>query len=100
LSTPIATLFPYTTLFRSPSLRHDHQPALVAPAFRSGRFARPAPSTHSQGHLRQPAFARRLRGHRPVLPAADARPGPAGGFADRTDRKSTRLNSSHEWISY
>src|SRR6266849_8341945 len=52
---PRSTLFPYTTLFRSPS-RHG--------------------LTHQRTH--------------PVA-AADG---------DRGDRKSTRLNSSHEWISY
>src|SRR5207247_10111037 len=54
---PRSTLFPYTTLFRSPR----------------GLRAR---------------FATR-RGRRP----SPARPG-------QQDRKSTRLNSSHEWISY
>src|SRR5438105_7076483 len=32
------------------------------------------------------------------LPDQRRRPGPRGGAAE--DRKSTRLNSSHEWISY
>src|SRR6266536_4259557 len=50
---PRSTLFPYTTLFRSPGARR-----------------------------------------RPVFPhGGDARDRPG-------DRKSTRLNSSHEWISY
>src|SRR5438105_10198349 len=53
---PRSTLFPYTTLFRSPPHRHD----LVL----------------GQWRLHQPR-----------------------GRCSR-DRKSTRLNSSHEWISY
>src|SRR5438105_11847596 len=52
---PRSTLFPYTTLFRSPALRTRGE--------------------HAQ-HL--VAYARRHAG----------------------DRRSTRLNSSHEWISY
>src|SRR5438105_6582853 len=61
---PSSTLFPYTTLFRSPPARR----------------------------------------HRDVrLPARPARlPGLGDGVLDGgvEDRKSTRLNSSHEWISY
>src|SRR5256885_3399098 len=61
---PRSTLFPYTTLFRSPA---------AAPV-RGRRRARPGPG----------------RGRR-----ADA-----ALAADATDRKSTRLNSSHLVISY
>src|ERR1044071_6258312 len=53
---PRSTLFPYTTLFRSPG----HRERLVA---------------------LDPALQRPRREH------------------DHLDRKSTRLNSSHEWIS-
>src|SRR5438105_6861105 len=52
---PRSTLFPYTTLFRSPAAE------------------RHAAAEHQHGGLG------------PALPV---------------DRKSTRLNSSHEWISY
>src|SRR2546429_4337303 len=54
---PRSTLFPYTTLFRSP-----HQPA--------------------------------ARGHEALLGKS------RGPRAARRDRKSTRLNSSHGYISY
>src|SRR5438105_6865051 len=64
---PRSTLFPYTTLFRSPG-------------------------AHAQGHRRQEPERVLGRADRPGAPA-QARP--ADG-----DRKSTRLNSSHEWISY
>src|SRR5438105_11313281 len=67
---PRSTLFPYTTLFRS-------------------------------------AGVCEVRGARERHPAGDDRdaddPGPRGGTPRaerRRDRKSTRLNSSHEWISY
>src|SRR2546422_11595783 len=67
---PRSTLFPYTTLFRSQP-REGQGPARVAPL--DGALLR--------------AAARRLR-----RPARAAR-GPR-------DRKSTRLNSSHGYISY
>src|SRR5688500_19135688 len=63
---PRSTLFPYTTLFRSPSRR------------RASTRARAAGS----------GDRRRRR---------DTPRGPAGGVSDR---KSTRLNSSHLVISY
>src|SRR5438105_11049043 len=70
---PRSTLFPYTTLFRS--------------AFRR-RTARPRPRPHSpSGSFGDPLHATDL--------AFDA------DLAEQlVDRKSTRLNSSHEWISY
>src|SRR2546427_6406263 len=71
---PRSTLFPYTTLFRSPVGHAALQRA-----------------RHVDRHL-----------PRPVQPAA-ARPPPGGKAvegADPQDRKSTRLNSSHSQISY
>src|SRR3712207_7270173 len=78
---PRSTLFPYTTLFRSPSHRR-----------RPGR--RPCTrDAHARG--RQSDGRRR---------AADRAPEEEGrrGAAQlrREDRKSTRLNSSHANISY
>src|SRR3712207_7731170 len=75
--TPRSTLFPYTTIFRSP-----------------GRAAHPAP-----GRLPRPASLTSPAG--PPL----ASPPPHdeqehGGAMDGRDRKSTRLNSSHANISY
>src|SRR2546427_2783647 len=76
---PRSTLFPYTTLFRSPS----------APAhfFRAHeRLEQPGPDGRIDPRSRVGDFevdpARRLPG------------------ADAEDRKSTRLNSSHSQISY
>src|SRR2546429_9989130 len=67
---PRSTLFPYTTLFRSPQAEHR-------PARRSGGS------------------------RNPVSPAAGHDPGTLERSAcQRADRKSTRLNSSHGYISY
>src|SRR5207247_10675211 len=67
---PLSSLFPYTTLFRSRSA--------VAVGGRVPRRLRPA--------------ERRTRARRGGLDRQRPRP--------RRDRKSTRLNSSHEWNSY
>src|SRR5438105_13945193 len=72
---PTSTLFPYTTLFRSHSM--------------GGLIARAALSLASLGNVERLVFLGTPHG---------------GSFAAvqalRGDRKSTRLNSSHEWISY
>src|SRR5258708_10655558 len=75
---PRSTLFPYTTLFRSRSATVLHH-----------RRERPAPERrhlsphHHRLSQRRPSSCRRRgHGHR------------------RRDRKSTRLNSSHQIISY
>src|SRR5256885_11307501 len=74
---PRSTLFPYTTLFRSP--RPDHLSRLPLPR-----------------QPRQAARARLPRRRRHGgCPTALARP-----RTRREDRKSTRLNSSHLVISY
>src|SRR5438105_7126246 len=70
---PRSTLFPYTTLFRSAQrLVHVPQPGDVGDALRRLEH-------EGEG------------GRRGGVPAGDRL---------RIDRKSTRLNSSHEWISY
>src|SRR5438105_11804035 len=77
--TPMSPLFPYTTLFRSEDLV-DH---LVRP--RLGPVDLVDDDDRLEPQLeRLPEDEPRLR-HRPL---------------GRVDRKSTRLNSSHEWISY
>src|SRR5687768_18007446 len=86
---PRSTLFPYTTLFRSD---HTH------PAERAG-----VPD-------RSPGAGRDARdedifGAEPGLPAdrraaGIERTGDEGGAVGGEDRKSTRLNSSHGYISY
>src|SRR5438105_6094425 len=63
---PRSTLFPYTTLFRSPQRDQLHRGC--------GRMR-----WDGEGHRSQGCDLHRL---------------------EQGDRKSTRLNSSHEWISY
>src|SRR5207247_9236304 len=71
---PRSTLFPYTTLFRSPRDRADRD-------------------------RRSPVDRRRQGASRRGLRAESAA-WAGSGRGRREDRKSTRLNSSHEWISY
>src|SRR2546422_5313439 len=77
---PRSTLFPYTTLFRSPD---DVEGGL---ADRGLPQVDRGPSPRSRG----------------ASPGARARAGASGDRRDRRplDRKSTRLNSSHGYISY
>src|SRR5207247_9529545 len=87
--TPPSPPFPYTTLFRSRPLR------------RCAHLSRRLPALPVFTHLPQrrwPAHAR-FRKHPAVLEAGDG-VGCAVFGHRRRDRKSTRLNSSHEWISY
>src|SRR5690348_17729100 len=79
---PGSTLFPYTTLFRSPS--------------RADRILQ----RREQRELRAGAVAVLVG---PVDAVVDVAEDPVGQEADRLlvgDRKSTRLNSSHPSISY
>src|SRR2546422_10532503 len=95
---PRSTLFPYTTLFRSRGRSRREGRAVQGAA----RGAHRPEEVHSAG-------ARRGGGVPPqaVRPQADRRGGEAlntgqkktGGVRAR-DRKSTRLNSSHGYISY
>src|SRR3712207_8552339 len=72
---PRSTLFPYTTLFRSPERRHD------------GRSWR---------HGLQVALGSRVVRHEGLHKLSF----PVAGLIAAPDRKSTRLNSSHANISY
>src|SRR2546426_994587 len=83
---PRSTLFPYTTLFRSP------RPAAGRRVFTASRGSDPpgqsacyGPRWHGQGARSGSA-----------VPCHDHR----GGISGTGDRKSTRLNSSHLVISY
>src|SRR2546429_7295888 len=68
---PRSTLFPYTTLFRSPSARTAAPLIVVAVV----------PATNATTAATSSGVSKRLR-------------------RDVGDRKSTRLNSSHGYISY
>src|SRR5207247_10824804 len=88
---PLPTPFPYTTLFRS----------LRCAVFRSPQpFPRPREELFA--HCNRSLGYENLERRRSLFqPRSRAGRAPFG--ADRTrriDRKSTRLNSSHEWISY
>src|SRR3712207_8422148 len=82
---PRSTLFPYTTLFRSPA-----PPAHRLP--------------HCDMHRRFPAVRDRTQrrgiARRELRSASLAQPEQRDGVQDEQDRKSTRLNSSHANISY
>src|SRR5205809_3887714 len=75
---PTSTLFPYTTLFRSEIV---HLLAGVPREIHAGRAER---------RVRRGALQDRLLRRRAE----------EGGLAEPQDRKSTRLNSSHGYISY
>src|SRR2546430_13404975 len=74
---PRSTLFPYTTLFRS--LNKDWLPGVAGTDPRLGYRFRGV--NHEEGGLHRPPFSFLL------TPSS-------------SDRKSTRLNSSHSQISY
>src|SRR5437879_10606246 len=75
---PRSTLFPYTTLFRSAKVRDGT--AKINSLFDGTPYTpTPAPTTPF---------------------GVGGRYGPAGIIGQGTDRKSTRLNSSHRCISY
>src|SRR2546429_7083742 len=88
---PRSTLFPYTTLFRSLLLGH-----LVAVAGHGER--RMVEFFDLLGEASQSLILRR-GGHRPVDLLAMRRP-ELDFVQAMLDRKSTRLNSSHGYISY
>src|SRR5690606_39373680 len=86
---PCPPLFPYTTLFRSRKAR-------------VGTYRTCGGSTHPPGRIRSPRPPRR-RGGAPHRTAAGAAPTDRDAplaWAAPTDRKSTRLNSSHVKNSY
>src|SRR2546429_6121102 len=80
---PRSTLFPYTTLFRS---RHPRAVAAAGGDGGRGRAARIRRDLPRQGRRRVPSDRRR--------------PSRAEPREMAEDRKSTRLNSSHGYISY
>src|SRR5437899_7469781 len=91
---PISTLFPYTTLFRSSgnsvgegtnNLKENAEKAIKL----FGRGYIPPSRPVSPSLIAQPGFKK-----------VDLVWGKEAGPIDPTDRKSTRLNSSHLGISY
>src|SRR5207247_10960151 len=97
-SPPRLPLLPYTTLFRSSLYRrHDAHAARDHHAIRAAPGHRRVPSAGHGGAIGSPPPG---GADRPALPAGRVAGvlRPASGTV--VDRKSTRLNSSHEWISY
>src|SRR5256885_11846961 len=90
---PRSTLFPYTTLFRSPKLVGD---ALQREAEGLGEAILERWIAGDRVHLRS-SYARAFAARRS---AASKNQPPACTAAAARDRKSTRLNSSHLVISY
>src|SRR2546430_12385535 len=93
---PRSTLFPYTTLFRSPrpsrrALRLREEPLLHLPPPRT-----PRPRLTSPAHIRGGTEPGRASLRPPTMRSGLTAP----ATDDRIDRKSTRLNSSHSQISY
>src|SRR5207247_11111469 len=85
-ASPPSPLSPYTTLFRSRDPRRDPQGA-------AGRLVH-----HPHAHPRR--HGGRRDAMRVAAAVADLDPFRRQQPALHRDRKSTRLNSSHEWISY
>src|SRR5256885_10362239 len=83
---PRSTLFPYTTLFRSPM---DCE---------IGGDGRATDHVQIRVHLRQ--VSRRRKVAEPMAGACGDGDGWSGLITGLRDRKSTRLNSSHLVISY
>src|SRR5207247_4789438 len=89
LRLPTPTLFPYTTLFRSDlaAIVNWHERANAPDAI----FC-----THTSGDVPSGVFS----GRSATYHCGRACSGAVAAGGGPGDRKSTRLNSSHEWISY
>src|SRR5207247_5521285 len=92
-----APSFPYTTLFRSP----EHASFVVQALWSSQGAVFGAPGWQLPAAHTSPDVQGLPSSQEAVLFACTH---PAAGlhesFVQGLDRKSTRLNSSHEWISY
>src|SRR5256884_3435221 len=81
---PRSTLFPYTTLFRS----------------HVGHGALPVGANIGGGFCGENVHARSWRARSHAWSPGESQAGNTRGYAYERDRKSTRLNSSHGYISY
>src|SRR5947208_3708950 len=89
---PRSTLFPYTTLFRSDFAESD-APAAGGKGANLGRLAHldlPVP----------PGFVLTTDAYRRFIQEAGLASADPNDLREKIDRKSTRLNSSHQIISY
>src|SRR5206468_9360026 len=93
---PLSTLFPYTTLFRSAVEHRQQNGRPITCALRLRSIKRPAWGARALRDELQPD-----RLERPGREPAIRRGWTQGAVAaSQADRKSTRLNSSHDQISY
>src|SRR3989449_10220489 len=95
---PRSTLFPYTTLFRSLLASQVARVAAVSArdlAHQGQPQSRPCAPPTAREPVERPehTLALRVRNARPMVADGELR-------LDHGDRKSTRLNSSHGYISY
>src|SRR5207248_10068239 len=91
---PRSTLFPYTTLFRSPLRRARNAAGRGLVAEAAAQDDGPSVSTRSQ----RDEIVRQLKTSSPQSSDEQAQREDRGEMPE--DRKSTRLNSSHRTISY
>src|SRR5258708_8411416 len=89
---PSSTLFPCTTLLRSPRSRPDASSRSAWRACSIASFSSTSVNARSSSFLARMTARQKRRA--PGVYAG------AGEGRDRTDRKSTRLNSSHQIIPY
>src|SRR3989449_11018994 len=95
---PRSTLFPYTTLFRSWQVHQQAAGCLMNVRTNTGKSCRNkellrVPVKSVICFSRQPAIESVAVSHEETACISSTLP-------DRIDRKSTRLNSSHGYISY
>src|SRR5207244_7500629 len=97
---PRRPLFPYTTLFRSLAFDrgahlHDRTPAVALARRRQGGFT----VETSRGAIAARDVLLATNGYSDgLVPSIRRRIIPIGSYIIATDRKSTRLNSSHQII--
>src|SRR2546430_12952330 len=93
---PRSTIFPYTTLFRSPPSLRDIAEVAGVSVNTVSRALTGKPDVSAETRARVQALAQEL-GYMPNLLARSLLRGRSWLVGDR---KSTRLNSSHSQISY
>src|SRR5205085_9043003 len=91
---PSSTLFPYTTLFRSPVA------AYARPLRDDARLARRSLLARALSNEEECEEVTRGQASRLLASRERERPDGSATLPGASDRKSTRLNSSHSQISY
>src|SRR5689334_23728810 len=94
---PRTTLFPYTTLFRSPEITEMQARAIfeaVVQVAKKGKTVIPEVMIPLIGSVQE------LENQKAIVKRVADEVLAKSGLKDQKDRKSTRLNSSHSSISY